>query len=172
MKTTVLKSLVTSLIVLAFLVFSSFVVFAQSINTGDANAFTCIENIVNNSNYTDWYNDNCDPTLTPTPTETPTPTPDPCANGQCVTPTVTPTPTQTPNVGGPGDGRSDGLGCASHDCSGNSAPQGQVLGASTGPQVLGLSTTSSGSNSLLNLFQLLGAFTLTVSGFSFFKKNA
>lgn len=166
MKITFLKSLLTSLIVLAFLGFSSYVVWAQNINTGDAGAFTCIENIINNSNYTDWYNDNCDQTPTPTPTETPTPTPT-----EEVTPT--PTPTQTPNVGGPGDGLSDGRSDGLSSCPEcTKTPQGEVLGASTGPQVLGLSTTSSGSNSFLNLFQLLGAFALSLSGFAFFKKNA
>ncbi len=45
---------------------------------------------------------------------------------------ATPTPTSTPaptNNGGNDGG--DGLGCATHDCSGNKVPQGQVLGAST-----------------------------------------
>jgi len=102
-----------------------------------------------------------------TPRHTPTPTP---------TEEVTPTPTQTPNVGGPGDGlsdgKSDGLGCGSHDCSGNPAPQQEVLGASTGPAVLGLSTTSSDNNSLLGFAQLFGALMLSATGFRFFKKNA
>lgn len=45
--------------------------------------------------------------------------------------------------GGPGDGRSDGLGCGSHDCSGNAAAsEGQVLGVSTSiGEVLGLAST-------------------------------
>lgn len=163
MKITFLKSLVTSLIVFAFLTFSSYAVWGQTINTGDAGAFTCIENIINNSNYTDWYNDNCDQTPTPTPTEIPTPTP---------TEEVTPTPTQTPNVGGPGDGRSDNLGCSTHDCSGNPTSQGQVLGASTGPAVLGLSTTSGNNNGALAIFQIFTAFMLTATGFKFLKKNA
>lgn len=99
--------------------------------------------------------------------------------GSCTVPTVitpTPTPTQTPNVGGPGDGlsdgRSDGLGCASRDCSGNPAPKQEVLGASTGPAVLGLSTTSSDNNSLLEFAQLFGALILSTTAFKFFKKNA
>ena len=160
-----LRNLATSLIVLAFLSFSSYTVWAQSSNTGDASAFTCVENLVNtNTDYLAWYNSHC---ITPTPTETPTPTltPTPTPTEE-VTPT--PTPTQTPNVGGPGDERSDGLGCASHDCS--NQPQGQVLGASTGPAVLGLSTTS-GEESALPLVQLFAAFTSSVVGFKFLKKN-
>ena len=74
---------------------------------------------------------------------------------------ATPTPTQTPNVGGPGDGRSDGLSsCPS--CT--QAPPTQA--------VLGLSTTSSGGNGLLSFVQLFGALALSFGGFSFFKKNA
>lgn len=183
---------------------------AQTITTGDAYAFTCVENLVNtNTDYIAWYNSHC---ITPpidvcnniegNQAEVPQdyyaddgacyPKTPVCAddsydnyggeNGQfdpetevannelCVNEPVeevTPTPTQTPNVGGPGDGRSDGLGCGSHDCS-----QGQVLGASTGPAVLGLSTTSSGGNGLLGFVQLFGALALSFSGFSFFKKNA
>ncbi|GEM_PF-5346452 len=89
------------------------------------------------------------PTPTPSPSPTPTPVPTPTP-----TPSPTPNPTETPrggtggssNGGGDGgDGRSDGLGCASHDCSGNAVAvlQGQVLGASTRPEVLGLSFTGS-----------------------------
>lgn len=109
-------------------------------------------------------------------TPTPTPTIDPCADNQCATPTPTPTPTatETPSNpgGGPGDGKSDNLGCSTHDCSGNPAPsQGQVLGASTGPQVLGLSTTS-GEQSALPLLQMFGALVSGLVGFKLFKKNA
>ena len=79
----------------------------------------------------------CDPDITPTPT-----------------PTVTPVASSNPSNpgGGTGDGRSDNLGCGSHDCSGNPSSQstgGQVLGASTGPEVLGLSTTSSDNSPVL-----------------------
>jgi hypothetical protein len=91
--------------------------------------------------------------------------------------TLTPTPevTQAPsnNGGGSsgGDGKSDGLGCGSHDCSGNPQPSSQaVLGASTGPQVLGLSTTSGEENYLLQIFQALGALTSAGLGLAFFKK--
>ena len=103
---------------------------------------------------------------------TPTPTIDPCANGACVTPVPT-TPPST-NSGGPGDGRSDNLGCGSHDCSGNQVGGGSqaVLGASTGPRVLGLSTTSGDTNSLLAFGQLSLAFILSLAGFSLFRKNA
>lgn len=65
------------------------------------------------------------PTVTPTPTVVPSVTPTPTT-----TPEVTPTPTDTPNQGGPGDGKSDGLGCGSHDCSvqGVSAYDGRQVG--------------------------------------------
>lgn len=56
------------------------------------------------------------------PTPTPTPTP---------TSTVEPTPTSSSNSSSSGNDGGDGLGCATHDCSGNVIPQGQVLGAST-----------------------------------------
>ena len=102
------------------------------------------------------------------------------AAGDCIVPTVlpasTPTPTPTPTQAPPiysspySPPGSDGLGCATHDCSGN--PQGgQVLGASTGPQVLGLSTTSGNDNSL-PLTQLFAALALSLTGFTFLKKNA
>jgi hypothetical protein len=92
--------------------------------------------------------DDCNQEVTPTPSVTPTPTP---------TPTTTPS-----NPGGPGDGKSDNLGCGSHDCSSHpSAPQGQVLG---------LSTTSGEENYLLQIVQALGALTSAGLGFAFFKK--
>ena len=68
------------------------------------------------------YEEACQEDLSPTliPEEiTPTPTQEP-------EPSISPTPTETPivvnpseNGGGSGDGRSDGLGCSTHDCSGN-----------------------------------------------------
>jgi ABC-type Fe3+-siderophore transport system permease subunit len=112
------------------------------------------------------------PTPTPTPTCTPTPTP-------TVTPTVTPTPEVTPtptptttpsNPGGPGDNKSDNLGCSVNDCSNHPAAQPQVLGAST-KAVLGLSTTSGEENYLLQLIQSFGALTAAGLGFILFKKN-
>lgn len=108
------------------------------------------------------------PTPTPTPSITPTPTIDPCANGGCVTPTPT-----SSNSGGPGDGLSDNLGCSTHDCSGNKVGGGNqaVLGASTGPQVLGLSTTSGEENYLLQFAQIFGALISSGLGLAFFKKN-
>lgn len=117
-----------------------------------------------------WHHDDKCPTPTPTPTTevSPTPTSTP-------TETVTPTPTNTPssNPGGPGDGRSDGRSDGLSSCpSCTQAPQGQVLGASTGPAVLGLSTTSGEENYLLQFAQLFGALTSAGLGFTFFKKNA
>lgn len=170
----------TSLIIF----FALFVIFSHNV-FATATAYSCADNIVNtDTNYFPWliyFNANCitppvicdnddkpcaTPTPTPSVTSTPTPTP---------TQEVTPTPTTAPstNTGGPGDGRSDGLGCGSHDCSSHpSAPQGQVLGATTGPQVLGLSTTSGEENFLPQLIQALGAVTAAGLGIKFFKKNA
>lgn len=97
---------------------------------------------------------------------TPSPTP---------TNTPTPTPTNTPsNPGGPGDGKSDGRSDGRSDGK-SSSPQpstgGQVLGAATGPQVLGLSTTSGDNNPMSILFLLPGVVS-AVGGFAFLKKNA
>ena len=116
-----------------------------------------------NLNKESWIANDCKES-TSTPTPTPTPTPE-------VTPTPTPTATETPsNPGGPGDG----LGCGSHDCSTHPATssQGQVLGASTGPQVLGLSTTSGESETALSFIQLISAFGFTSLGFGLFRKHA
>lgn len=93
-----------------------------------------------------------------------------------------PTPTPAPivaapstNTGGPGDGLSDNLGCSTHDCSGNQVGGGSstqtVLGAATGPQVLGLSYTSGEESFLPQLLQLFGALTSGGLGLVFFKKN-
>ena len=109
-----------------------------------------------------------------------TPTPE-CEEGDCTTPTPTstPTPTQTLNVGGPGagDGGSDGLGCASRDCSGNPAPQQTVLGASTVQkqgQVLGASTfakTGAFDSTLATLEQMFGLFISSVGMLVYGKKK-
>jgi hypothetical protein len=125
--------------------------------------------------------DDCKAVVTATPTPEPTVTP-------IITQTVTPTPTQAPsnggNPGGPGDGKSDGRSDGGSSCpSCTQAPQGQVLGASTGPTqavlgastgpaVLGLSTTSGEESALPGLFQIFGALTSAGLGFAFFKKNA
>jgi len=149
----------TSLIILlALFVFSAHNTFAiNSVTTGDTSSFTCVTNLVNTySNYSSWFDANCHFACNSdhmcvivageganqctidsdcqTPTATPTPTPTP-------TPTITPTPTPS-NPGGPGDGRTDSLGCqhASDNC-GGSSPSQAVLGTST-KAVLGLSTTS------------------------------
>lgn len=178
MKTKFLKILTLGLMALVISLISVSLTSAQTITTGDACSSTIIQNWVNVNDNINWNipGQHPDCTPTPTPTETPTPTPDPCADDQCVTPTVTPTPTQTPpNVGGPGDGRSDNLGCGGHDCSNQAAAsQGQVLGASTGPTkaVLGLSATSGNENSALVFAQLFTAFALSVTGFKFLKNNA
>ena len=125
------------------------------------------------------HEDNCSkPTITPTPSTTITPTPMPTPMPTPTDPPITPTPTTTApstNSGGPFD---DGLGCAHHDCSGNqiggpvSTPTTQqVLGASTGPQVLGLSTTSGEENYLLQIIQAAGTLFSGGLGLIFFKKN-
>lgn len=138
-------------------------VFSEDIETGDANSSTIITNDVNST-----YKD-CDCEETPTPTTEPSITPELSATP---TPTeeITPTPTNTPNIGGPGDGLSDGR--SDGRSSGLDSSQGQVLGASTGPQVLGLSTTGSG-NILPSFLGLVVAFAFALLGYSFFnKKNA
>jgi len=172
----------TSLIIfLAFFAVSTHNVSATVV-TGNACSESDVQNWINTNTDTqlDWnifgHHPDCTPSPTPTitPSVTPTPTVDPCANGAC----VTPTPTQAPsnnggNGGGPGDGRSDGLGCGSHDCSGNPQPSSQaVLGAATGPQVLGLSTTGGEENFIPQLLQILAAATAGGLGLVFFKKNA
>ncbi len=96
--------------------------------------------------------------VTPTPTVTPT-----------VTPTATPTPTVVPSNGGStSGGPGDGLGCATHDCSGNQVGGGNsqaVLGASTGPTqaVLGASTfagTGTFATTVMNFMLVLGTIIL------------
>lgn len=111
------------------------------------------------------------PTPTPSGSSTPTPTPTP-------TPASTPTPTPTPgatnppsNPGGPGDGRSDGLSSCPSCTQAPQGPTQAVLGASTGPAVLGLSTTS-GEEGAMPLIQIFGAFLSAGLGLRFFKKNA
>lgn len=123
-----------------------------------------VEGTGDNTCSSDW---DCKSKITPTPSVTPT-----------VTPSVTPTPTQAPsnntNTGGPGDGRSDNLGCSTHDCSGNvvGSPSQAVLGASTGPQVLGLSYTSGNEVPFTAIAQLILASLLSISGFTLLRKNA
>ena len=88
-------------------------------------------------------------------------------------PTSIPTPTSVPTntssgIGGPGDGRSDGLGCASHDCSIISTPQKEVLGVSTGQkrgEVLGASTfagTGAFDSTMATLEQMFGIFISSI----------
>lgn len=107
------------------------------------------------------------PTGTPTATPTATPTIDPCivaenCNESTPTPdaTATPTPTTNGNDGG------DGLGCATHDCSGSVASassQGQILGASTMAKAGSFAETLN-----LAIMALGGIFTF--QGFKNFKK--
>ncbi len=54
-------------------------------------------------------------------------------------PTPTPTPTSSSSGGSTGDGKSDGLGCGSKDCSGNVASAPQALGALISPLATGFS---------------------------------
>lgn len=91
-----------------------------------------------------------------------------CEADPTVTPTVTPEPTTPP--AGHGDGLSDGgSSCPSCTQAPSSGTQA-VLGASTGPAVLGLSTTSGEENYLAIFAQLFGALTSAGLGFKFFKK--
>jgi len=70
-------------------------------------------------------------------------------------------------VGGVGDGRSDGLGCASNDCSAKSS-QGQVLGVST-QAILGLASTG---NMVFIVSVFLIGIALVLTGFTLsFKKR-
>jgi len=91
------------------------------------------------------------------------------ATPACVTPTTAPSNPGGSGGSGVSDGRSDGLSsCPS--CT--QAPQGQVLGASVGPQVLGLSYTSGEESVLPQLLQIFGALTSAGFGLIFLKKNA
>lgn len=114
------------------------------------------------------------------PTVTPTPTVEPCDEEEedceevSPTPTATPTPSVTPtetpsNPGGPGDG----LGCASHDCSGNQVggPTQAVLGTST-KAVLGLSSTASSDATQKEAMIFLGSIAMLASGIVLLRKNA
>lgn len=159
-------------ITLTAIVVGLFVVVSSKVSadtwTGDAVSYQCvINNITTNvtinpndpspSNFANWaaYLQNYACTLV-TPTETLTPTPPV---------TSTPTPTNTPsNPGGGSDGKNDGLGCGSHDCS------NQAKGATQA--VLGLSSTNSGSNAYITLAQLILALVLVAGGYKFFKRNA
>ena len=131
----------------------------DTVTTGDANAYQCVDNQINTSvDFQNWYHDHC---VTPTPTVTITPTPT-----ETPTVTITPTPTNTQsNTGGPGDGLSDGRSDGLSSCP--SCTQAPATKA-----VLGLSSTSSGNNGALEIAQLLGALTLSVAGFALYKKNA
>ncbi len=122
----------------------------------------CEEKELGNCDGTEWLSGGC-----PTATATPTP-------NETVTPTPTNQSTQTTSGGSDGrsDGKSDNQGCGSHDCSGTTSSSQAVLGASTGPEVLGLSSTSGDQNYLLTFIQLFGAMGMTLAGLRFFKKNA
>lgn len=86
-------------------------------------------------------------------------------NASCESPTPTPTPTSTTTTTSNDGG--DGLGCATHDCSGNAnkAPQGQVLGAST------LADTGNFAEDLYLAIMTLGG-TLSAFGIKNFKKTS
>jgi hypothetical protein len=107
---------------------------------------------------------------------TPTPTPVVCRdNENCVTPTptVTPeptaTPTQPPSNGGSsgGDGKSDGKSDGGSSCpsctQGSGGSSGNVLGASTGGQVLGASTDTLAATGTQNRFvSILASISVSV----------
>lgn len=143
------KTAFTTLISLTSLVLVLLIsrgVYAQSINTGDADATTIIENQIN-TNVVDL---NCC-TPTPEPTEEITPTP--------TTEQPTPTPTSSPSGGGGGNGGGVGGG------------GGEAGPAAAAPAVLGLAAAS-GEDELLNLLKLLPAFAAFATGYSFLRKNA
>jgi len=71
--------LVIYLLILSFLFFPWQVIHGQTVTTGDANAFSCTENLVGNTGYLPWFNENCiTPSVTPCPSTTVTPTPTTC----------------------------------------------------------------------------------------------
>ncbi len=79
--------------------------------------------------------------------------------------TSTPTPVATPTPAPKNDDGGDGLGCATHDCSGNTSntSQGQVLGAST------MAGTGSFEETLYQAIMTVGA-TLSAFGVKGLKK--
>ncbi len=178
------KVFLITLAIFALLGFFSFSAKA-TVTTGDAYACQDVNNSIftSNAGFMSWYNNNCvTPTVTPTPTKTPDCDEDndvsnPNQDDKCLTPTptvsITPTPTTDPCAnggcqtppGGAGDGRSDG-----HSDGRSSCPS--CTQAPTTKAVLGLSTTSSEDNGMLQIAQLLGALTLSVAGFALYKKNA
>lgn len=112
------------------------------------------------------------PTATPTQSPTATPTTVPTATVTPVDPTATPTPIR--NGGGSNGG--DGLGCATHDCSGNQVGGGSstaVLGAST-QSVLGASTmaeTGGFTDGVMNIFSSLGMISLVAGAAKYAKQK-
>lgn len=132
--------------------------FAQNIiTTGDSTSQTVVENVINTVKVTCCSPTPQQPSPSPKPSNEPTPT---------GTPGNSPTPTDKPSDGGNGGNDNKGIG--------GSSTSGETAAAETGPiqAVLGLSTTSSGSFSLLQWIQLFGAFGLTFYGSKFFKKNS
>lgn len=96
------------------------------------------------------------PSSTPTATPVATPTPAPIV-------TATPTDNNSNNNTSTVNDGGDGLGCATHDCSGNKVPQGQVLGVST------MAKTGSFAEGLNLAIMALGGI-LSVFGIKNFKK--
>lgn len=147
------KLLATLVLIVSFTAFSSAFVKA-SVNTGNAGAYQCVYNTIQTGNgpitgFFDNNGDPCNPSVTPTATPTPT-------TGQ-------PTPTDTPNnPGGPGDGRSDNMGCSVHDCSNQSHPVQAVLGLSS----------TNGDNQYIQFAELVAALGLSSTGLYFLKRNA
>lgn len=128
-----------------------------------------------------WHQGRCvtpspSPEISPSPSPEVSPSPIPSPSPEA---SSSATPIPTPGVGGTsgdkGADGGDGLGCANRDCSGNqvggpSSSQGEVLGASTGPAVLGLSTTS-GDSSPISLIQFALSSGFIFSGFKLFRKQ-
>lgn len=140
-------SLAFAVLIFTFLVNATF---AQT-NTGDSTTTNEVDTTLNQN----IINCDCTPTSTTSPTATLTPT---------VTERITPTPTDKPydNGGGPGDGLSDGK------------SDGRSDGKSSSPiqAVLGLSSTNSDNNLMIQFFQLIAALSLSVLAFKLFRKNA
>lgn len=166
----------SGVIVLVFtLAVSVLKVSAQSTTTGDANSTTIIDNQINTNDVTIC---DCTPTPTPTRTEEPTPTPTPTDIDE----EPTPTPTQKPNIGGPGDGLSDGRSDGKSDGLSDGRGGAAVLGATTDAkrgEVLGASTmaaTGSFPTTLASMEQVFGAVLVSLGAGlhgkkKFFKKS-
>jgi cell division septation protein DedD len=127
----------------------------------DAGTITLDSNTITGPNCATTPSPTPSPSATPSASPSPSPSPSPSS-----TPESTPSPTSSPS--NTGSTSSSGGGSSS---SSNSNSGGQVSGASTGQQVLGLSTTSSDNSPMFSFIQLAAAFGFVSLGFGLFRKN-